>query len=82
MVKISTVIALGVFIAIIPFTGFPNDSALPIKNILYIFCGLLIAVLSVMIRKELEEVVKHLHTHAEKIDTFTDSNPNQSEEIK
>jgi hypothetical protein len=82
MVKISTVIALGIFIAIIPFTGLPNDSAFPLKNILYVVCGLSIAILSILIRKELEKVIKHLHTDVVKTDTFTESNPNYSEESK
>ena len=77
MVKISTIFALGIFIALIPFTGFPNDSAFPVKNILYIVSGLFIAILSIMIRKELEEVVRHLHSDVIKTDTFSESNPKE-----
>jgi hypothetical protein len=80
MVKISTIFALGIFIAFIPFSGFPNDSAFPVKNILYVVCGLLVAILSLMIRKELEEVVKHLHSDVIKTDTFSESNPKQEPE--
>ncbi len=79
MVKISTIFALGIFIAIIPFTGFPNDSAFPVKNVLYIICGLAVTILSVLIRKELEEVVKHLYSDEVKTDTFSDSSPKQPE---
>ncbi len=81
MIKISTIFALGIFIAVVPFTGLPNDSAFPLKNILYIVCGLSVTVLSVLIRKELEEVVKHLHTDIVKTDTFTESSPKQTEEV-
>jgi sulfite exporter TauE/SafE len=75
MIKISTISALGIIVALIPFSGFPNDNALPVKNILYIVCGLLITVLAVLIRRELEEVVKHLHNEVIKTDTFTESVP-------
>ena len=80
MVKISTIFGLGIFIAIIPFTGFPNDSSFPMKNILYIICGLTITILSVLIRKELEAVVRHLYTtDVVKTDTFSESVPKQGE---
>jgi hypothetical protein len=82
MVKISTIFALGIFIAVIPFTGFPNDGSFPVKTILYIICGLSVTVLSVMIRKELEEVLKHLHSDVVKTDTFSESNPNQTEQAQ
>ena len=75
MIKISTIFALGIFIALIPFSGFPNDSAFPVKNILYIVSGLAVTALSFMIRKELEEVVRHLHNEAIKNDTFSESVP-------
>jgi hypothetical protein len=82
MIKISTIFALGIFVALIPFLGLPNDSTLPLKNILYVVSGLAITILSVLIRKELEAVIKHLHSDVVKADTFTESNPNQSEETK
>jgi hypothetical protein len=82
MVKISTIFALGIFIALIPFLGFPNNSTLPVKNILYIVCGISVTILAILIRRELEQVIKHLHTDVVKTDTFTENNPNQSEEIK
>ena len=82
MIKISTIFALGIFIAVIPFTGFPNDSVLPLKNILYILSGLSVTVLSFMIRKELEDVVRHLHTEVVKTDTFSENGPKQSENIE
>jgi len=81
MVKISTIFALGIFIAIIPFTGLPNDAAFPVKNILYIVSGLSVTILSILIRKELEEVIKHLYTEdITKTDTFTDSKPKEENE--
>lgn len=73
MIKISTIFALGIFIALIPFSGFPNDSAFPVKNILYIISGLLVTILSVLIRKELEEVIRHLYADGVKNDTFSES---------
>jgi hypothetical protein len=88
MIKISTIFALGIFIAVIPFTGLPNDAAFPVKNILYIVCGLTVTILSLIIRKELEEVVRHLHTETIKTETFSESAPKvestteQKEEIK
>ena len=73
MIKISTIFALGIFIAIIPYTGFPIEW----KNILYVISGLTVAVLSFLIRKELEEVIRHLHTQVIKTDTFSESNPKE-----
>ncbi len=35
-----------------------------------------------MIRKELEEVLKHLHSDVVKTDTFSESNPNQTEQAQ
>ena len=83
MIKISAIIALGIFIAIIPFTGFPNESSFPVKNFLYIVCGLSVTVLALLIRRELEEVVKHLYTtDIIKTDTFSESNPKKSEDTE
>lgn len=82
MVKISTIFVLGIFIALIPFSGFPNDSSFPVKNILYILSGLAVTVLSILIRKELEEVVRNLHSDVIKTDTFSESNPKPQEENK
>jgi len=78
MVKISTIFALGIFVAIIPFTGFPIEW----KNFLYIISGLLVTILSVLIRKELEEVVRHLYSGGVKSDTFSDSSPKQQDKIE
>jgi hypothetical protein len=79
MIKISSIFALGIFIALIPFSGLPNDSTFPVKNILYIVSGLLVTVLSLMIRKELEEVIKHLYSDGVKNDTFSEKTPHQEE---
>lgn len=79
MIKISTIFALGIFIAFIPFSGFPNEAAFPVKTILYIVCGLSVTILSFLIRKELEEVVRHLHTEGIKTDVFSESGPRQKE---
>lgn len=77
MVKISTIFALGIFIALIPFSGFPNEAAFPVKNILYILSGLSVTVLSVLIRKELESVIKHLYSDGIKSDTYSESGPHR-----
>ena len=77
MVKISSIFGLGILVAFTPwFLNFP----LPWKNIIYMVSGIMIAVLSVMIRKELESVVKHLHTEVIKEDTFTESSPKTQED--
>ncbi len=77
MIKISTIFALGLFIAVMPFTGFPFS----VKNALYIILGLLVTTLSVLIRKELEEVIRHSYADVVKNDTFSESNPKQQEKI-
>ncbi len=62
MIKISTIFAFGILIALIPFSGFPRD----FKDFLYVVFGLSVTVLSYLIRKELHEVLKRLHdTHIE-----------------
>ncbi len=57
MVKISTIFALGILTALVQFTGFPKS----FKDFLYVVFGIAIAILSYLIRKELLEVVRHLH---------------------
>jgi hypothetical protein len=77
MIKISTIFSLGIFIALIPFLGLPNDADFPVKNILLIVSGLLVTILSVLIRKELETVIKHLYSDVVKNDTFSESGPHR-----
>lgn len=71
MIKISTIFVLGIFIALVQFLGFP----LAWKNFLYIVSGLLITTLSILIRKELNEVLKHLHSDVLTTNTFAESTP-------
>lgn len=72
MVKISSIFVLGFLVALIPFSGFPIDW----KNTFYILFGLAITVLSVLIRRELHEVLKRLHdSHEIKTDTFSQNSP-------
>ena len=80
MVKISTISGLGVLIAVTGagFLGFPIEW----KNFIYIISGLLVTVLSILIRKELVEVIKHLHTEVIKTDTFSENNPTQVEKTE
>lgn len=77
MIKISTITGLGVLIAVLGsgFLGFPIEW----KNFLYVVSGISIVVLSILIRKELEKVVKHLYTGTVKTDTFSESTPKQEE---
>lgn len=70
MIKISTISVFGILIALVPYTGFPSET----KTFLYVFFGLLITILSLIIRKELHEVVRMLHSE-EKNDTFSQSEP-------
>jgi len=75
MVKISSIFGLGILVALIQYTGFPIE----VKNWIYLLTGLLIAVLSLMIRKELHEVLRSLHSDTfVKTDTFTESTPKQT----
>ena len=79
MVKISTIFCLGLLVAVMQFLGFSAD----VKNYFYILSGLLIIVLSVLIRKELHEVIKHLHDiHANtKSDAFTENSPSKQTKV-
>lgn len=76
MVKISSIFGLGILVAFTPwFLNFP----LFWKNIIYTISGVIVVILSVMIRKELEAVMKHLHSEHIKEDTFTESSPKDQE---
>ncbi len=75
MIKISTIFGLGILIALIQFLGLP----LGWKNFLYIVSGLLITTLSILIRKELNVVLKHLHSEVLTTNTFSESTPKQNE---
>jgi hypothetical protein len=75
MVKISTIFALGIFVVLIQYLGIPADW----KNNLYILSGIFIVALSVMIRKELNVVLKHLHDDVIQTDTFTENTQKQGE---
>ncbi len=57
MVKISTIFILGLIVAVVQYSGFSKE----FKDFLYLVFGLSITVLSYLIRKELHEVLKHLH---------------------
>ena len=84
MIKISTITGLGALIVItaLGFLGFPIEW----KNFIYVVSGMLIVIFSLLIRKELESVVKHLYTaHVVKPDTFSESDikqPEKNEELK
>ena len=73
MVKISSIFALGVLISVMQFLGFSSD----IKNSFYFLSGITIIVLSVLIRGELHEVLRHLHGVEIKTNTFSQSAPQQ-----
>ncbi|MFA5934685.1 MAG: hypothetical protein WC827_02255 [Candidatus Paceibacterota bacterium] len=78
MVKISSIFALGVAITVMQFLGFSSA----VKNYFYFLAGLAIVVLSILIRGELHEVLRHLHGVEIKTDTFSQSAPQQKEEDK
>ena len=75
MIKISTITGLGVLVAVLGtgFLGFPIEW----KNFLYIVSGILIVVLSVLIRKELEKVLRHIYLGEVKNEIFSESGPKQ-----
>lgn len=75
MIKISTIFGLGILIAITPFSGLPIGG----KNFIYIVSGLLIVALSMLIRKELHEVLRHMHIGNVSTETFSESKPAQTE---
>jgi len=74
MVKISSISVLGFFLMIIPFAGFFQSW----KDFLYIAIGATILILSLLIRKELHNVLRILHGDTTtKTSTFSESNPQQ-----
>lgn len=77
MVKISSIFALGILVVLIPFSGFPNNGQFGFKNCIYILSGALIAVLSLLIRRELHEVLRQLHSEGIETETFSESAPKQ-----
>ncbi len=68
---------LGIVTALVPFSGFP----LGWKNFLYVASGVVIAVFSALIRKELHEVLRHLHTEPVQTETFAESTPKQGDTL-
>ncbi len=78
MVKISTIFALGILVALVPFSGFPIGW----KIFLYVASGVIIAVLSILIRRELHEVLRQLHGDDMKTDTFSENAPKTDTEAK
>jgi uncharacterized membrane protein len=72
MIKISTIFVLGLLVALVPYSGFPSGT----KTFFYVFFGVLIAILSLLIRRELHEVIRFLHSE-EKNDTFSQSAPKE-----
>jgi hypothetical protein len=72
MVKISSIFVLGILVVLMPFSGFPFEW----KNFIYIVCGATIIILSLLIRKELHEVLRAMHNdEVIKTGTFTESIP-------
>ena len=61
MIKISSIFVLGLLVALIPYSGFSMEW----KNFFYIIFGLSIAVFSILIRRELHEVIRQLHNDRE-----------------
>lgn len=76
MIKISTIFALGIVVAIMPFLGFSSAW----EEFIYKVSGLAIVVLSLLIRRELHEVLRSLHNSIDKKnDTFSEKSPELKE---
>ena len=76
MVKISSISVLGFLLILVPFSGFP----LAYKEFIYIVFGAIILTLSLIIRRELHEVLRNLHRDVDiKNDTFSENNPQQEQ---
>ena len=74
MVKISTIFGLGILVVLTAtYLNLPSSW----ENFIYVISGILIAVLSVLIRRELHEVLIQLHSEEIKTDTFSESAPKQ-----
>jgi len=74
MVKISSIFVLGIIVLLTPFSGFPFEW----KETIYIISGLAIIVFSLLIRKELHEVLRAIHNKEDiKNDTFSESSPQE-----
>lgn len=74
MKKISSITALGFAILIIasPFIAISRDW----KTYILMACGLAIIILSVLIRRELHKVIRHVHGIEDiKPDTYVENNP-------
>jgi len=74
MKKISSITALGALVLLIssPYIGISQDW----KNYILMVSGLIILVLSVLIRRELHKVIKLVHEVKEvKADTYVENNP-------
>ena len=74
MIKISSITALGILVLIVasPFVSISRTW----KDYILMACGLVIAILSYLIRKELHKVIRIVHGVEEiKSDTYVESNP-------
>lgn len=73
---------LGIWVALLPFLGFPRTW----KNLLFVITGLGLIYLSYLLRKEREGVAPQAKPKEEKSDTYTDNghealNRKQKEQI-
>lgn len=74
MLKISSITALGLLIAVVasPVVAIPTEW----KEYIFIFAGILVFGLSIFIRKELNKVIKLVHGIEDiKVDTYAENNP-------
>jgi len=74
MIKISTITILGFLILLIasPFFAIPQSW----KNYFFMLAGLVIAILSILIRQELYKVIKIVYGQEEvKTDTYVENRP-------
>lgn len=74
MIKISSITGLGILVLVVasPFLAISRDW----KSYIFMFSGLAIIILSLMIRKELHKVIQIVHrVHEAKADTYVENNP-------
>ena len=74
MIKISSITVLGVLVLLVasPYVGISRTW----KDYILMICGLAIAIISFLLRKELHKVIKIVHEASEvKADTYVENNP-------
>lgn len=68
MTKSSTVIGLGILVALVPFLGIPGSA----KTVIFVIAGLLLVIVGYLQRRH-ENGPAHEHTTARTNDVFTEN---------